>query len=89
MGKYRAVYNDQIPDATAVLAYDAAMVLFDAIKRAATDNPQMIRKALAETKAFPGVVGPITIDENRNAIKPAVILKIEKGKFAYVDMVSP
>ncbi len=87
--KYRAAYNGETPDAIAVLAYDAAMVLFDAIKRAGTDNPQMIRKALADTKDFPGVAGPITIDENRNAIKPAVILKIEDGKFKYLDMVSP
>jgi len=86
---YQAAYGDQLPDANAVLAYDAAMVLFDAIKRAKTDNPKMIRKALSETKNFAGVVGPITIDENRNAIKPAVILKIEKGKFVYQGMVAP
>ena len=87
--KYRAAYDGQTPDATAVLAYDAAMVLFDAIKRAGTDKPQIIRKALSETRDFPGVVGPITIDENRNAIKPAVILRIEKGTFVYKDMVAP
>jgi branched-chain amino acid transport system substrate-binding protein len=86
---YKKAYGGQLPDANAVLAYDAAMVLFDAIKKAGTDNPQMIRKALAETKDFAGVVGPITIDEERNAIKPAVILKVEDGKFAYVDMVAP
>jgi branched-chain amino acid transport system substrate-binding protein len=86
---YKNTYGGQLPDANSVLAYDAARVLFDAIKRAGTDNPQMIRKSLAETKDFPGVVGPITIDEERNAIKPAVILKVEDGKFAYVDMVSP
>lgn len=87
--RYKTRYDGEIPDANAVLAYDAAMVLFDAIERAGTDNPQMIRKSLADTKDFPGVVGPITIDDNRNAIKPAVILKIENGKFRYLDMVSP
>lgn len=86
---YKNAYGGQIPDANAVLAYDAARVLFDAIKRAGTDNPQMIRKALAETKDFAGVVGPITINEQRDAIKPAVILKIADGRFEYVDMVSP
>jgi branched-chain amino acid transport system substrate-binding protein len=87
--KYKALYNGETPDAIAVLAYDAARVLFDAIKRAGTDDPRMIRNALADTKDFPGVIGPITIDENRNAIKPAVILKIEDGKFKYQDMISP
>jgi len=86
---YKDRYGGQIPDANAVLAYDAARVLFDAIKRAGTDNPQMIRKALAETRNFTGVVGPITINEQRDAIKPAVILKIADGKFEYVSMVAP
>jgi branched-chain amino acid transport system substrate-binding protein len=87
--KYRVAYRGETPDANAVLAYDAAMVLFDAIKRAGSHKPQMIRKALAETTDFPGVAGPISIDEDRNAIKPAVILKIEDSKFKYIDMVSP
>jgi len=86
---YKNAYSGQIPDANAVLAYDAARVLFDAIKRAGTDNPQMIRKALAETRDFAGVVGPITINEQRDAIKPAVILKIADGRFEYVSMVAP
>jgi len=86
---YKTAYGGQLPDANAVLAYDAARVLFDAIKRAGTDNPQMIRDALAETRDFAGVVGPITINEQRDAIKPAVILKIADDRFEYVDMVSP
>jgi hypothetical protein len=27
--------------------------------------------------------GKITIDQNRNAVKPAVVLKVEKGEFKY------
>jgi branched-chain amino acid transport system substrate-binding protein len=87
--KYKAAYDGQSPDAIAVLAYDAANVLFDAIKRAGNDDPKLIRDALAETRDFPGVIGPITIDKDRNAIKPAVILKIADNKFVYQDMVSP
>jgi len=87
--QYKALYNDETPDAIALLAYDAARVLFDAISRAGSSKPELIRDSLASTKDFPGVVGPITINAERNAIKPAVILKIANGKFVYMDAVAP
>ena len=52
-------------------------------------NRERIRDALAQTKDFPGVTGLITIDENRNAKKTAVVLKIEDGKLKYVETISP
>ncbi|OGC80495.1 MAG: ethanolamine utilization protein EutJ [candidate division Zixibacteria bacterium RBG_16_43_9] len=52
-------------------------------------NRERIRDALAQTKDFPGVTGLITIDENRNAKKAAVVLKIEDGKLKYVETISP
>ncbi|HXB60065.1 MAG TPA: ABC transporter substrate-binding protein, partial [Candidatus Acidoferrales bacterium] len=69
--------------------YDSAMILADAIKRAgATDGPK-VRDALAATKDFHGVTGNITIDANRNASKPAVILEIKNGQYNYVQTISP
>jgi branched-chain amino acid transport system substrate-binding protein len=52
-------------------------------------NRERIRDALAQTKDFPGVTGLITIDENRNAKKAAVVLKIEDGKLKYVETINP
>jgi len=52
-------------------------------------NRERIRDALAQAKDFPGVTGLITIDENRNAKKAAVVLKIEDGKLKYVETISP
>ena len=48
-----------------------------------------VRDALAAEKDFPGVTGDITIDANRNASKPAVILTITNGVFQYVETVKP
>ena len=70
---YQAKYNET-PDAMAVLGYDAARVMIDAIKRAGKAEPKAIRDALAATKDFPGASGTITIDANRNALKPIVVL---------------
>ena len=64
----------------AALGYDAAKVLLDAMTRAGSTEPAKVRDALAATKDFQGVTGKITIDENRNANKSAVVLTIkDKG----------
>jgi len=57
--------------------------------RAGSSDGAKVRDALAQTKDFPGVTGKITIDKDRNAVKPAVVLKIDNGKFVYVETVSP
>ena len=78
-----------MPDAMSFLAYDAGLILFDAIKRAGSVEPDKIRDALAKTTNFKGVTGTISINEQRNAIKPAVILEIKDGKFTYKETVQP
>jgi branched-chain amino acid transport system substrate-binding protein len=85
---YKAAYGG-VPDALATLAYDAANVAIDAMRRAPDLSGKAIRDALAQTKDFPGVAGTVTIDSARNAVKPLVILKVGKGKFEYVATVAP
>ncbi|HEY5676590.1 MAG TPA: hypothetical protein VIR81_07395, partial [Myxococcales bacterium] len=49
-----------------------------------------IRDALAKTKDYQGVTGDITMDEKRNPVKPAVVLKIGKGgKYIFSGRVQP
>ena len=71
------------PDSGAATAYDAARLLFDAFKRAKTNDKAALRNALAETKDFPGVTGKITLDANRNAHVPVYMLRIDQGKYSY------
>lgn len=88
IAKYKAKYN-MMPDAMSFLAYDAGMILFDAIKRAGTTDPEKVKNELAKTKDYMGVTGKISINEQRNAIKPAVILEIKGGQFKYKETVQP
>jgi branched-chain amino acid transport system substrate-binding protein len=87
--KFKARFNGEIPDAMAALGYDSAMVLADAMKRAGTTETQKLRDAIAATKDFVGVTGKTTLDANRNATKPAVIITIKDGKFKYVETINP
>lgn len=85
---YKAKFNHE-PDAMAALGYDSAMILADAIKRAGTTDGSKVRDALAATKDFPAITGKITIDENRDAKKSAVILQIKNGEFKFLETVAP
>jgi len=85
---YKAKYNE-VPDAMAALGYDAAKILFNALATAGSTDAKAIRDALAATKDFTGVTGTITIDKDRNAVKPAVVLEMKGGKQTYVTTVEP
>ena len=87
--KFKARWNNEVPDAMAALGYDSALVLADAIKRAGGTDGQKLRDALAVTKDFVGVTGKTTLDAKRNATKPAVIIEVKDGKFVYKETVNP
>lgn len=87
--KFRARWNGETPDAMAALGYDSAMVLADAIRRAGGTEGPKLRDAIAATKDFVGVTGKTSLDEHRNATKPAVIITIKDGKFKYVETINP
>lgn len=85
---YRAKYGSKVPDALAALGYDAAGLLFDAMKRAKSLSSKDIRDAIAETKGFSGVTGKITMNAARNADKSAVIIAIQNRQFKYVTTIA-
>ncbi len=88
MDAYREEYNKE-PSAVTALSYDAYLVILDAIKRANSTDPVKIRDEIARTKDFPGAAGVITIDENNNAVKDAVLKVVKDGKFTYLDTIKP
>ena len=79
----------KVPDAMAILGYDAMKLMANAITRAGSTDGQKIRDALAATKGFPAAAGAITIDADRNAKKPIVVIKVVNGQFTYVASIQP
>ena len=86
--KYTELHQ-QTPDALAALGYDTARVVFEAIQRAGSTDGPVVAAELAKTKDFDGVTGKISIDAERNAIKPAVILEMQGGKPKFVTTIAP
>lgn len=85
---YKKEYG-QMPDAMAVLGYDAANVLIDAIKRANSAEPGKIREALSQTKDYPAVTGATTLNTTHDAVKSAVIIEMKNGKQMFKATVKP
>ena len=77
-----------VPDSIAATSYDAANLIADAIRRAGSTEGKRVRDALASTSGFRGVTGTISFDPDRNPVKGAVILRVEKGKFRFVESVA-
>jgi branched-chain amino acid transport system substrate-binding protein len=86
--QYKAAYSTA-PDTVAGLGYDAARVAIAAMRRARDLSGPAIRDAIAQTKDFPGAAGNLTLDENRDAVKPAVVLQVEQGRLKYITSMSP
>lgn len=85
---YKAAYG-QTPDALAALAYDAAYMLADAIKRAGSAEPAKIKEALASTKDLQVVTGTLNLDEQHNSVKSAVIIEYKDGRQEFKETVNP
>jgi branched-chain amino acid transport system substrate-binding protein len=71
------------------LSYDTVYLLADAIKRAQSLEKSKIRDALAKTTNFVGVTGAISFDEQRNPIKPAVMVRFQNDQSIMVKQITP
>ena len=89
IAEFKKAFPDKEPAGVSALGYDAYLLIIDAIKRANSADPEKIKEAINQTKDFMGASGIVTLDENRNAIKSAVIKQVKNGKFEYLDTVNP
>ena len=90
---YKAANGGQSPDALTGQGYDAAGVLFAAIKTAGKPEGgdynsdafrAKLRDAIAATAGYKGATGDITLDADRNAKKAAVVLQIKGSNYKNV-----
>jgi branched-chain amino acid transport system substrate-binding protein len=91
IGKYEQRFGAR-PDAIAALSYDAAGMLLNVMRglgaQGAADRA-LIRDALSAVTGFPGVTGPITIDQDRNAAKPVQIMQVRGDRFERITIIPP
>jgi len=81
--------NKENPGAMAALGYDAGFFMKEAVKKAGSNDPLKIRDAISSMQNFDGITGKITLDKNRNAVKPAVIVTTTEKEFKFYSRVNP
>lgn len=63
------------------LGYEAANVLIEALKQSRDRTPVALKETILRTKHFKSIFGDFDFDAFGDAIRPAVIVTIENGKF--------
>lgn len=81
---FEAAYGEA-PNFHAALAYDAMLLLADAIERAGSTDSEAIRAALSETESYPGLAGSITFTPDGDAVKGYRKLTIQDGEFVIYE----
>ncbi|EGO61765.1 ABC transporter substrate-binding protein [Acetonema longum] len=85
---YKQEYGQE-PDTFAVLGYDGALMLIDAIKRANSTEPVKIKEALAQTRDLQVLTGVLSLDQNHDPVKSAVVVEMKDGKQTFKAKVNP
>ena len=79
-----------VPNVFAALGYDAGKLLVDALKRAGSDDPEAIRKAIEETKDLQVATAKVSMDPaTHNPIKDAIIIENVDGKYVFKSRIAP
>lgn len=88
LATYRKLHSIE-PDMVGASAYDAFMLILDAIKKAGTTEGPAVAKALAETKDYNGLTGLIAgFDADGEVVKPVQIQTIKDGVFRYYGVIT-
>ena len=85
---YESTY-EATPTGGVAVSYDAVKLLFAAIERSGSLDPDEIRQQLAATANYVGATTIASYDENRHPTKSAVIFTIENGKKRFHTQMDP
>ncbi len=86
--KYEAKY-DATPDTAATLGYDAATMLFTAMKNAGSADPDQVKDALAALEGFEGITGKMSMDAHHDPLKSVLVVQVKDGKVRYFSSIAP
>ena len=85
---YESIY-ESTPTGGVAVSYDAVKLLFEAVERAGSLDPEKIRQQLAATENYIGATTIASYNENRHPTKSAVIFTIKNGKKQFHKQIAP
>lgn len=78
VSEYKSLYGQE-PSLIEVQAYDSGLILRQLIASGANSRQDLI-KELTRLNQFPGVLGPLTVNPEREIERPVSVLTVEKGE---------
>ena len=84
LADFEAEYGAQ-PDQFAAQAYAGLMLVDQAVRANCAADRESLKQALGELENVPTVLGEFSIDENRDAVHPAVVQVVRDGTFAVLE----
>ena len=85
---YESIY-EVTPAGGVAVSYDAVKLLFQAVERAGSLDPDEIRQQLAATENYIGATTIAGYDENRHPTKSAVIFTVKNGEKQFHKQINP
>jgi len=87
---YKAEYGDETPDPATALAFDAYILVIEAIERAGAGcSGSELRDAIMATDAFEGASGIITFNNTGDPKKSVVINTVDNNKISVLCTIEP
>lgn len=78
--------NSVEPTTLAVLSYDAATILIEALARSGSFDPPVVAQVLEQNK-FETITGPITFDRFHNPVKPIPFVQVQNESLVYITSI--
>jgi len=91
---YEATYEEKVPNMFAPLAFDAAMLLCNALAAAeeagleagSDEYKQAVIDALAANDATEGITGSYTFNDTNDPIKSAAMIEVQSGEETFTEL---
>jgi ABC-type branched-subunit amino acid transport system substrate-binding protein len=78
-------FYGQSPGFIEALAYDAAMIAFQAASNPRVESRKDLKNELQNLRNFEGVTGLTSLKENGDAVKKLYLLQVEDNKFVELN----
>jgi branched-chain amino acid transport system substrate-binding protein len=76
---------DTAPDQFAAQAYAGLKLVDEAVRSGCSADREAVKEGLGQLENVPTVLGEFSLDENRDAVHPAVVQIVEGGKFTVLE----
>lgn len=86
---YQASYEDALPTENSALAYDAVLLIADAIQRAAEPTAVAVRDAMASSQGVRGATGVLSMGPGHEPANDTLVIKLTEGAPAELFYVAP